>query len=421
MKISHIGWNLFGLSFPLVVAAVAVPHLIERLGNEKFGLLALTWGLIGYAGALDLGVGRALTQMISRLRGENNTKKIPDLLATAVVISFFASLFLAALFLSLIFFDVSKFLSIKNTSVSEINVSIFLLSLAIPAQAMSATYKGLNEAYLNFRGISILRVILGLANFGAPFIVTFFSNNLAWVVFTLAISRLIALFVFRELALSCMSKDELDRKDGSFSKELAKKLFSFGGWITVSSVISPFLMQADRFFIAHIIAAAAVTIYVLPYEMVVQSLIVVGAISTVVFPNLSRMIGTNSTEVDGYFKKWLLLVSGIMAGICITVALILPVILPLWIKGNLDDRSIVIGQILCIGVLFNSVGSMYYALIHAKGRPDVTAKLHILELPLYALILYFLLQKFGIIGAAWAWVARMFFDSVALYLTNRKV
>ena len=421
MKISHIGWNLFGLSFPLVVAAVAVPHLIDRLGNEKFGLLALTWGLIGYAGALDLGVGRALTQMISRLRGENNTKKIPALLATAVVISFFASLFLSALFVSLIFFDVSKFLSIKNTSVSEINISILLLGLAIPAQAMSATYKGLNEAYLNFRGISVLRVILGLANFGAPFVVTFFSNNLAWVICTLTVSRLVALLVFRELALSCMNKDKLNRADGRFSKDLARKLFSFGGWITVSSVISPFLMQADRFFIAHIIAAAAVTVYVLPYEMVVQSLIVVGAISTVVFPNLSRMIGTNSVDVGKYFNKWLFLVSGIMTGICIVIALILPIILPLWIKGNLDDRSIVIGQILCMGVLSNSIGSMYYALIHAKGRPDLTAKLHILELPLYATLLYFLLENFGIVGAAWAWVARMLFDSMALYLANRKI
>jgi len=57
---------------------------------------------------------------------------------------------------------------------------------------------------------------------------------------------------------------------------------------------------------------------------------------------------------------------------------------------------------------------MYYALIHAKGRADITAKLHIIELPLFLAALFFLLHQYGIPGAAWAWVGRMVFDAVAL-------
>lgn len=65
MHYRNIIWNLLGLGLPLIIAALTVPGLISIVGTERFGLLALAWGLIGYAGALDLGIGRALTQRIA--------------------------------------------------------------------------------------------------------------------------------------------------------------------------------------------------------------------------------------------------------------------------------------------------------------------------------------------------------------------
>lgn len=73
----------FGLLAPLLVAVATCTSSYPSACNERFGLLALAWGMIGYAGALDSGIGRALTQMVGRLRGEGNVPAIPDALATA--------------------------------------------------------------------------------------------------------------------------------------------------------------------------------------------------------------------------------------------------------------------------------------------------------------------------------------------------
>jgi O-antigen/teichoic acid export membrane protein len=100
------------------------------------------------------------------------------------------------------------------------------------------------------------------------------------------------------------------------------------------------------------------------------------------------------------------------------LAIFLPTILRLWLKGNFVPESAVIGQVLCLGVLANAIGSMYYALLHAKGRADLTAKLHLIELPLFLFSLIFLLYQFGLVGAAWAWVGRMVFDAIALALCS---
>lgn len=419
MRISHIGWNLAGLTLPLLIAVATVPGLIGKLGHERFGLLALAWGLIGYAGALDLGIGRALTQGVSRLRGEGKLSAIPSMLVTAGRITLIAGLAGGGLIALAAVCGAGTWIDTATTPRKEITIAILLLAIALPAQAISATYRGLNEAFLNFKGISLLRIALGAVNFGGPYLVSLYTTELPWLVATLVASRLIALVVYRWLAYSCLDDRKLVKTEASYSTEVAKSLFSFGGWITVSSVVSPMLLQADRFLVASVMSATAVTIYVLPYEVVVQSLILVGAVSTVMFPTLSKMMREERNGWQRYFRRWLLRVAGMMFLVCAVFALLLPDVLRLWLRNDLQPESILVGQILCLGVFANSIGSMYYALLHAKGRADLTAKMHILELPLFVAALFFLLHQYGIIGAAWAWVARMVFDAIALAWVSR--
>lgn len=68
---------------------------------------------------------------------------------------------------------------------------------------------------------------------------------------------------------------------------------------------------------------------------------------------------------------------------------------------------------MAIGVFVNSVAQVPSALIQALGRPDLKAKIHIIELPLFIPLLYFLLGKYGILGAALAFTSRMIVDFTA--------
>ncbi|AOZ05345.1 oligosaccharide flippase family protein [Cupriavidus malaysiensis] len=420
MRVSSVSWNLAGLTLPLLVAAVTVPQLIHRLGNERFGVLALAWGLVGYAGALDLGIGRALTQMVARLRGEGDFSSIPDALATAGRITLLTGAFGGVIIAIFAIAGGGSLIHARQTATGEIELSILLLALALPAQAMSATYRGVNEAYLNFRGISVVRALLGMVNFGGPYLVSLWTSSLPWLVATLVLSRLFSLLIYRRLAMTCISGQRAVGRTGEYSSRIARSLFSFGGWVTVSSIVSPMLVQADRFVISSAISAAAVTIYVLPYEMVVQSLVLVGSVSSVLFPSLSAMMRSHPTQWQRYFLRWLLIVAGMMLVVCIAMFFFLPKILTLWVGQGLHPESITVGKILCLGVFSNSLGVMFYALLHAKGRANITALLHMIELPIFVGALLFLLHQFGVVGAAWAWTGRMTFDAIALGILGGK-
>ena len=406
---------------PLLVAAVTVPALLDTLGKEKFGLLALAWGLIGYAGALDLGLGRALTQMVASLRGERRIVEIPDTLATASRITLVTGLIAGILIALFACLGGSSTIRTESTPEAEIQMAILLLAIALPAQAMSATYKGLNEAFMNFKGVSFLRAALGIINFAGPYAVSFLTTQLHWLVSTLVISRIFSLVMYKYLAAQCLQSEAETQHTASYSPNIAKKLFLFGGWVNVSSVIGPIMVQSDRFFIATMISAAAVSTYVLPYEIVVQSLVLVGAISTVMFPSLSKLMQEKPYEWRVYFQNWLIRVSLMMGLVCISLVLTLPYILSIWIGENLNKESIFIGQVLCVGVFLNSLGVMFFSAIQATGRADLTAKMHLLEFPIYVCLLYLFLESFGLIGAALAWVARMFLDVVLLSFVVKRI
>ncbi len=414
MNLRNILWNLLGLGLPLLVAALTVPALISTIGTERFGFLALAWGLIGYAGILDLGMGRALTQRISALRDSVNESHIPVALTTAVTITMLLGLLGLALIALAALAGAAAAIPHEAVSVQELRTALLLLGVALPLQALSVVYRGVNEAFLNFKWISILRIALGVANFAGPFWVAQYTQELPWLMATLVGSRMLALLVFRHLAHGCLP---VPASSAVFSRDEAATLLRFGGWVTLSGVISPFLVQADRFFVGFLLSASAVTLYVIPYELAIQSLILVGAISTVAFPVIARLVMVDAGQAAALFWRWLRRVAVLMLVGMSLLAMLLPHILDLWVGAQLGDdldEAVQVGRMLCLGVFFNALASMFYALLHARAQVRSTALLHLLELPLFVLALLLLIPPLGVLGAATAWMLRVLLDCIVL-------
>ena len=64
--------NLVGLVVPLAVGFVTIPMVVRALGNERFGILALVWVVLGYFGLFDLGLGRTTTRYVADCLGRND-------------------------------------------------------------------------------------------------------------------------------------------------------------------------------------------------------------------------------------------------------------------------------------------------------------------------------------------------------------
>lgn len=200
------------------------------------------------------------------------------------------------------------------------------------------------------------------------------------------------------------------------------RLFAFGGWVTVSSIVSPILVYLDRFLIGSLLSIAAVAYYSAPYEAVTRLLIIPASLVMTLFPAFSALEGVKDGHRLGTLfarsTKYILLILGPPV---LVVALFAREILQLWLGAEFAIRSTLALQILALGVLINSLARTPFALLQGIGRPDLPAKFHLLELPIYVGTAWLLVSNWGIAGAAAAWTLRVTLDALLLFGATLKV
>ena len=193
-------------------------------------------------------------------------------------------------------------------------------------------------------------------------------------------------------------------------------LIQFGSWMTVSNVVSPIMSNMDRLFIGSFISLGSVTYYVTPYEIVSRLQIIPSAIATVTFPEFSRLATSGrSRETLKHFKHALLLVAFALTPPVLLFVFFSADFLAAWVSQELAKQSSDVMRVLAIGMLINGLSYIPFAYIQGKGRSDITAKFHFAELILYVPLIYFMAQKFGLVGVAISWVLRVSLDAVLLF------
>ena len=415
MKYSNVTWNILGLGVPLIFAVVAIPILLRTIGDEKFGVFMLAWSLVGFATIFDFGIGRATTHELSK-RGQGGRQiNIETIFFTAERLAYGAGAVGAITILTLVQLGSYRYLTYSPTLEQDIYYSGLILGLTLPLQIVSAMYLGVNEAYGQYRGISIIRIALGITNFMFPAALSFFTTDLTVMVGTLLVSRFAALFAYRNLAIRQIAMNQsTERLRGSYDPQEAKRILGFGLWTTVSSILNPLMTQSDRFLIGAIVSVTAVSAYAVPFEVTTKLLIIPGAITTVMFPFVTSALLKDRGEAMEIFWRWFTGTFFVMLAAVVAFYFLSPKLLEIWLGEELQSDMATVARVIVIGLLPYTAGTMMVSLVHAQRRPDVTAKSHIVQAPLYIALAYWMIDEYGIIGASVAWTVRVTFDALIL-------
>ena len=410
--IRHSGWNLLGQTVPLAAALVSIPILIHRIGDSRFGFLSIAWMLVGYFSLFDLGISRALTHGISRRWSEDDRADVTDLVWTGLLTLLGIGLLASAVIVGASGWIATSFINVEPELQGEATLGLIVLAGAIPFVILTAGLRGILEARQDFRAINLALMPLGVLLYVGPVLVSLVSTALPLVVTSLLVVRMAS---FLALFVQCART-----VDGFLrvrtSRSSLRDLLSLGGWMTVSNTVSPIMVNMDRLFIGARLSLATVTYYVTPFEIVSKLLVLSGAVASASFPEFSRLAGREERQsARRYFLVTSLTLASVLVPASLLAAYFAHDVLRLWVSAELADRSALIMQLLAAGMVINGLSSVPFAYVQGAGRADVTAKFHLLELALYLPLLFFCLARFGITGAAIAWVTRVSIDAALLF------
>jgi len=409
----NVLWNLVGTGAPLLVGIVAIPILIDGLGTDKFGLLTIAWMIVGYFSLFDLGLGRALTQIIAQRIGRREFGDIPILFWTALSLMTALGVVGAVFVAGLSSWLVHDVLKVPVELQAETLTSFYILAASIPVVIGTTALRGTLEAYQRFDLVNAVRIPLGMLTFLAPVAVLPFSKSLPAVIGILVCARAVSWIAY---AVMCFSVEPEIRNTARVKTTYFRPLFRIGGWMTVSNIVGPLMAHMDRFFIGAVVSLTAVAYYATPFEVITKLWIIPAALMGVVFPAFSSALAADQARAARLFERVVEYVFLALFPIALLVVIFAHEGLTIWLGAEFARNSALVLQLLTIGVFINSHARVPFGLIQGAGRPDLTAKLHLLELPIYIALLWWLLNDYGIVGAAVAWVLRIIIDTVLLFV-----
>jgi O-antigen/teichoic acid export membrane protein len=406
--------NLATEGWLALVLFANIPLLVRFLGVESFGLFSLAWVVVGYLAFLDIGVSTATTKFTSEYLAKQEAAQIAKLVRTALAANTVMGMVAGVLAIAIAPLLIQHAFKIPTSLHAQALYVFVAVAFALPVLLIQGVLRAALSSYQRFDWINLVN---GTAITGQWIVMTF----LAWkgfgvvtVVWVAVLARLamvvVYLFLLQRLVPAVF-------RHFSFCWETLWRLLGFGAWVSVSQVMSPLLVYLDRMMIAAMISLSAVTIYTIPTEVFNRLGILPSCLMATLFPAFSHHGAAGpengqSTRLYNNTTRFLLL-----AVFPLFTCLFLGArdILTLWMGTRFASEGTLVLQILAAGALLNFLARLPYGAVQALGRPDIAAKFHLAELPIYIALCIILIPRLGIVGAALACTTRLWLDAFLMF------
>lgn len=398
---------MLGSIVPVGISLFTIPIYLGQIGEARYGVLSVAWLLLGYFGLFDLGLGRATAQRIAALRDGTDSERAQSFW-TALSLNIALGVIGGLLIWPVAFYFFGSVFKVEDALRPEMQAAVPWLILAVPMATISGVLSGALQGRERFLELNLISVIGTVLFQVLPLMVALiWGADLRILLPTALFIRLLTLLILFDRC----RRHIFTGHPATFVRAQVGPLLRFGGWVTVSSFVSPVMVTVDRFIIGAMAGAKEVTFYTVPFQLGERITILPSALSSALFP---RLAAADYEEQQRLAHESLRSLVVVMTPVVIAGILLMEPFIEWWITPAFAMQSARVGQIILLGFWANSFGIIPFVQLQAKGRPDLVAKCHLVEVLPYLGLLYLGLNNFGMIGAAIAFVLRVVFDFVLL-------
>jgi O-antigen/teichoic acid export membrane protein len=408
-------WSLLGQGLPLLIAVLAIPHLVKGLGIERFGMLTLAWLLVGYFGLFDLGLGWAVTRLVSQKLAEQNEHEIPSLVWTSQVLMLALGVGAALLLAALSPLLVRQALRVPPGLQVETLWAFYVLAISLPFVVGTSGLAGALAAHQQFSLLNMIRIPMGSFIYLGPLLVLPFSHSLVAVVGILIVGRALGWIAH---LMACRHAVPGLASCWAVRLEMAGPLFRFGGWITVTNLVGPIIVYADRFMIGGMVSMASVAYYSTPIDVASRVWLVSSPVIAVLFPAFAASYVNDRPRTARLFQRGVQYAFLVLFPCALILGTMAHEGLQLWLGPVFAGHSTRVLQWIAVGVFLYGIAQVGIALVQGVGRPELTGWLYLVELPLHLGAMWYFIRRNGIEGAAVVWMARGVLEMVLLLVMS---
>ena len=385
------------LGVPAVAAIFLVPVTVRALGPARFGLLALAWAVAESTGIFDFGLGKATIRFVAdaTAKGMERMREVfVASLLTQTAMGTVAGLLLLV-FAPLL---VTHVFSIAPANQAEATSMFRVLALHMPVLLCVASMRASLEGAQRFDISTPLRVPSSLASVIVPAWAATAGYSLSDILWILLVVRvtlaLLTAYAVKRVLIPTRWSLPSDWK-------VLREMLGYSGWVAISTILGPVLGSFDRFTVGSVIGGTGLGYYSGASEGANRVLMIPVTAFSAMLPALSATDASEGRErsiaVTRAAQRQL---AAILFPVCASILAFGPVLLRVWLGSAFADAAGTALRILSIGIFFAGLAILPLALLYGSGRPDLPAKINLLQVALHIPITIVLTRTLGITGAA---------------------
>ncbi|MEO8592450.1 MAG: oligosaccharide flippase family protein [Candidatus Solibacter sp.] len=395
-------WNWAGVALNIAIGLLLSPYIIQKLGDERYGIWALVFSLVEYLWFFDLGFNTSVTQFVAKYRARNEPDQINRVINTGLVYYCCVAVVFAAAALLAAFFAIDQFHVDDPVNRKDFQVMILIVGIGWAVNFPLHFFSSCLDAFQRYDHLTRTLVAQLLVRSVGCALLLYNGYGLRELGVVVVLGQLVGNFLAMLAFRSVFPEMRLSRIYLKFS--LVREMWTYGVHSFVANISNLLLNQGPSVVIGHVGAVRMVGFFTFPSRLLSYSVEAVTRIGFVTRSNVVEM----QTKGD---EKSVYNLGIYLNRYCVTLFLPLVVfllvygteLLRIWVKdAKVVAQSGPLLPVFAVTTMFAVAGQFNStSMLYGLSRHDRMAKGMLVEGVLGILGIWLLLPHYGLIGVAW--------------------
>jgi O-antigen/teichoic acid export membrane protein len=398
----NIAANVAGRAWSVLSFYLFVPVYLHRLGAEAYGVVGFYSVLLGVLVIADLGLTGTFSRELARFGVEPDAdRRRRDLTRTLETVYLGISAVIAIAVVVAAPWIADRWLQSRTLPHAELVEALRLMGVTIALQLPANFYFGGLLGLERLVSANVLTMLWGLARSGGAALALLAVPSLRAFFLVVLAANLLYLLATR---LACWRA--LGPGPARVRFELFRETWHYSAGMALLAVLSPVLVALDRLVVSRLLPLEAFAHYTLASSLAQLPVILATAIAGATFPRLTRLHAEGrADELRGFYHAACQLVAVATIPLGLTLAAFCAEVLGFWSRSEATvGAAATAGAILLAGSTALALQMVPFQMALAAGWVTLSVRLTVASLVVLVPLLYVLVTRWGLPGAATGWL-----------------
>ncbi len=393
-------WSWFGVAVSLCAGILLAPYIIRKLGDEGYGVWAIIFAVAESFGMMDLGFRSATAKYTAHYRATGEMEKLNETLNTAV---FFSSAILLLTGSATVLFAgyITRFEGISPQYAKTFTTLLIVVGLGWASGAVFNLFTACLEGFQRFDLSSRIWIVqIAIRSIGIAAVLAT-GHGLLWmgavVMFALACTYIQTILAVRQVF------PQLKFSRSYLSYAMFRQMFSYGIHTFGAGVAAQVLNQSAPVLIPHFLPTAFVGYYVQPVRLLQYSVDMVCRVGFISGSHSAELAARKDYQglarMGMYINRYCFM---LFAPFSMALLVYGKELFRVWITPDFALHSAPLLPIVAVGTTVG-IAAQYNSssILYGLGKHQGYAYLLMTEAAFCLMGLYWVIPRYGIMGAAW--------------------